>query len=90
MAQRINYSYVISQANDIQNLSGDLSYEINKLETILSQIKTNWYGPASEEYQRQLLRLINDMKSTKNDMSSLSSRIKDAALNIRNEDEKLS
>ncbi len=83
---RINYSKTIEQANDIYDLSQDLGQEISKLENLLTQVKNNWSGPASDAYQKQLLMLIADMKTTKHSMSSLSTTIKNAARKIRDED----
>lgn len=86
---RINYSKVISQANSMQNLSSDLNTEIRKLEDLLSHIKREWKGPASEAFQKELIELIADMKSTKYSMSSVSSTIKSVANRIQREDERL-
>ncbi len=85
---RINYSRVISQANSMNNLSGDLSSEIRRLENMLSEARSNWKGPASETFQRQLSNLIGDMKNTKSKMSSVSSTIKSVARRIQAEDER--
>lgn len=87
MANRINYNRVVSQANDIKDLSTDLGREITSLENLLAQIKREWYGPASEAFQKQLLMLIADMKTTKYNMSSVSSTIKNVARRIKREDE---
>ncbi len=90
MAQfRINYNKVISQANDISDLSRDMNTEIRKLEDLLSQIKREWYGPASDAFQKQLIMLIADMKTTKYNMSSVSTTIKNVVNRIRQEDELL-
>lgn len=86
---RINYPRVISQANSINNLSYELGREIQQLEGILADVKANWVGPASQTYQKQLLMLIADMKSTKFKMSSVSSTIKNVANRIQREDERL-
>lgn len=86
---RINYNKVISQANDISDLSRDMNTEIRKLEDLLSQIKREWYGPASDAFQKQLIMLIADMKTTKYNMSSVSSTIKNVANRIQREDERL-
>lgn len=86
---RINYNKVISQANDISDLSRDMNTEIRKLEDLLSQIKREWYGPASDAFQKQLIMLIADMKTTKYNMSSVSSTIKNVANRIQREDESL-
>lgn len=87
MANRINYNKVISQANDIKDLSDDLNREISNLENLLERIKREWCGPASDAFQKQLLILIADMKTTKYNMSSVSSTIKNVAKRIRDEDE---
>lgn len=87
MANRIDYSKVVSQANDIKDLSTDLGREISDLENLLARIKREWYGPASDAFQKQLLMLIADMKTTKYNMSSVSSTIKNVANRIREEDE---
>lgn len=86
---RINYNRVISQANDISDLSRDMNTEIRKLEDLLSQIKREWYGPASDAFQKQLIMLIADMKTTKYNMSSVSTTIKNVANRIQREDERL-
>ena len=86
---RINYNKVISQANDISDLSRDMNTEIRKLEDLLSQIKREWYGPASDAFQKQLIMLIADMKTTKYNMSSVSSTIKNVANRIQQEDQRL-
>lgn len=88
MAQfRINHSKVIRQADEMNDLSKDLNAEILKLETLLSQIKHEWYGLASEAFQDQLIMLIADMKTTRYNMSSVSSSIKNVANRIQSEDE---
>ncbi|MBQ8741961.1 MAG: WXG100 family type VII secretion target [Clostridia bacterium] len=86
---RINYSKVIRQADDIEELSRDLNREIGRLENLLSQIKREWCGPASEAFQNQLTMLIADMKATKHGMSNVSGTIKDVASRIQDEDERL-
>ena len=90
MAQfRINYNRVINQANDMYDLSSDLNSEIKKLENLLAQVKREWYGPAPDAFQKQLIMLIADMKTTKYNMSSVSSTIKNVANRIQREDERL-
>ena len=86
---RINHSKVISQANDMNDLSRDLNREIQKLEDLLSQVKREWKGPASDAFQSQLVMLIADMKITKHNMSSVSSTIKNVANRIQREDDRL-
>lgn len=73
----------------MSDLSRDLNSEIGKLENLLAQIKRDWYGPASDAFQKQLIMLIADMKTTKYNMSSVSSTIKNVANRIQKEDERL-
>lgn len=90
MAQfRINHSKVIRQADEMNDLSRDLNAEILRLENLLAQIKREWYGPASDAFQQQLIMLIADMKTTRYNMSSVSSSIKNVANRIQSEDERL-
>ena len=86
---RINYNRVVKQANQINDLSYDLGKEITSLENLLARIKSEWCGPASEAFQKQLIMLIADMKTTRKNMSSVSSTIKNVASKIQAEDEKL-
>lgn len=86
---RINYNKVISQANSISDLSRDMDTEIRKLEDLLSQVKREWYGPASDAFQKQLIMLITDMKTTKYNMSDISLTIKNVANRIQKEDNRL-
>ena len=86
---RINYEKVVEQANEISDLARDLGNRITAMEDLLSRVKGEWYGPASEAYQNQLIMLIADMKTTKYNMSSVSTTIKNVADRIQREDERL-
>ena len=86
---RINYDKVVKQANQINNLSNDLGKEITKLENLLARIKNEWCGPASTEFQKQLIILLQDMRTTRKNMSGISSTIKNVANRIQKEDEQL-
>lgn len=85
---RINYTQVLNQADTIQNLSGNLEQEIQKLDRILTSVKSNWKGPASTEFQNHLVLLITDMKETKSSMLNISSTIRGVATEIQQEDER--
>lgn len=87
MANRINYNKTIDQADDIKDLAKDLGAEIEELQTLLSNVKNEWKGPASDAFQKQLKMLITDMKATKESMSDVASDIKSAAKQIQREDE---
>ena len=73
----------------MRNLADDLAKEIARLEDLLAQIKRNWCGPASDAYQNQLIMLIADMKTTKYNITSVSTTIKNVADRIQSEDERL-
>ena len=87
MANIINYSLTISQANSIKDLSDDLADEITRLENLLTRIKSDWKGPASDAFQKRLQMMINDMRETKKDMSNVASSIKTVAKRIRQDDD---
>jgi len=86
---RINHSKVIRQADEMTDLSRQINSEIIRLENLLARIKREWYGPASDAFQQQLIMLIADMKTTRYNMTSVSTSIKNVANRIQNEDERL-
>ena len=77
------YKKLINQADDIYDLSRNLESEISRLENLLERIKIECYGPASTAFQKQLIMLIADMKTTRKNMSSLSTTIKNKANKLR-------
>ena len=70
---------VIQQAGKLSDMSADLDAEILKLENLYSRIGTQWQGPASDTFRKQLLQLITDMKRTKDSISRTSNAIRDVA-----------
>ena len=86
---RINYDKVISQADSIEYLAGDLQRKISDLTDLQNLARKEWVGPASTAFQKKLSTLISDMKSTKTDMDSVASKIKSTARSIQKEDERL-
>lgn len=84
---RINYGQVVGQANKIDDLSSDLDREIQKLDSILNSVRSNWKGPASTAYQKHLKTLISDMKETRRSMVNVSSTIKNVVRRVQKEDE---
>ena len=60
-----------------------------KLENLLARIKNEWNGPASDAFQKQLIMLIADMKTTKYNMSSVGTTIKNIADRIQEEDKRI-
>lgn len=85
---RINYSRVMSQVNSMNNLGNNLNSEIRKLDNMLNEIKSNWNGPASNAYQRQLDKLVVDMKRTRGKMVDIAGTIGNVARRIQLEDER--
>lgn len=83
---RINYSKVISQANDIEALSRNLDTHIQYLEDLMGQIRTTWKGSASETFLRQCELLKIDMHQRSQDIQDVSNRIKRVANRIHQED----
>lgn len=86
---RINYDKVISQADSIEDLAGDLQRKISDLTDLQNLARKEWVGSASTAFQKKLSTLISDMKSTKSDMDSVASKIKSTARSIQREDERL-
>lgn len=86
---RINYDKVISQADSIEDLAGDLQRRITELNDLQSLVRKEWVGPASSAFQRKLSTLISEMRSTQSDMDSVASKIKKTARSIQKEDERL-
>ena len=90
MAQfRINYDKVISQADSMENLADDLQRRINELSNMQALARKEWVGPASTAFQKKLSALIDEMRGTQSDISSVASRIKKTARSIQQEDERL-
>ena len=86
---RINYDKVISQADSIEDLAGDLRRKISDLTNLQTLARKEWVGPASTAFQKKLSTLISDMKSTRSDMDAVASKIKSTARSIQREDERL-
>lgn len=87
-AFRINYPKVMSQVNSMDDLSYNLNSEIRKLDNMLNELRSKWEGPASNAYQRQLDKLIADMKRTKSKMEDVAGTIGNVARRIQLEDER--
>lgn len=87
-AFRINYSRVMSQVDSMNNLSNNLNSEIRKLYNMLNELKSNWKGPASTAYQRQLNKLIVDMERTRGKMVNVAGTIGSVARRIQLADER--
>lgn len=61
----IDCNKAIRQSEDLKTLARQLSNEIIELENFYLRLKNEWRGPASEEFQRKLLQLIENMKTTR-------------------------
>lgn len=78
-----DYSKAISQAEQIHNLASDLDCKILSLEILRDKMKNEWRGPASEELQNRLSKIISDIQKTKQSMSDVSNAMERAAKNLR-------
>lgn len=84
---RINYESAVAQASEMSGLARDLGDRIAALEDLLDRVRCEWQGPESDACQKQLIMLIADMKTTRYNMSSVSTTIRNVADRIRREDE---
>jgi len=55
---------------------------------ILYRVQISWEGPASKNFQVQLMRLIDDLNQSRYLISSISSTISNVAISIQKEDER--
>ncbi|MBR2944724.1 MAG: WXG100 family type VII secretion target [Clostridia bacterium] len=78
-----DYSKAISQVEQIHNLESDLDCKILSLEILRDKMKNEWRGPASEEFQNRLSKIISDIQKTKQSMSDVSNAMERAAKNLR-------
>lgn len=88
MKYRINYSKVISQANQIEGNANELSAQLRILEQIEQDCRICWKGEAAEAFIGKLVSLRNEISRTQKQMSNLSSTIKYCADRIQREDRK--
>ena len=86
MKYRINYSKVISQANDIENEATELSAQIKLLEQMEQDCRAAWKGQAADAFIAKLSALRTEMTTTRKQMSTLASTIKYCAYRIQRED----
>lgn len=75
-----DYSIASLQADKLDVLSKDLEAKISSLEALRVRIKGEWCGPASEEYQNQLSRLIADMSITKQGLNEAVNTIREIVI----------
>lgn len=87
MGFRINYSKVISQANDIAGDASQLDAQIKYLSQLEQDCRSVWKGEAADVFLAKLRELRNEMIRTKSQMATLASTIKYCADRIQREDE---
>lgn len=87
MGFRINYSKVISQANDIAGDASQLDAQIKYLAQLEQDCRSVWKGEAADVFLAKLSELRGEMTRTKNQMTTLASTIKYCADRIQREDE---
>lgn len=84
---RINYSRVVRQANEIDDLGDELKKVADDLGELMVEIPATWRGSASEAYLKQCEDLKRSMKSTSRDINNVADLIKRVAKRIHDEDE---
>lgn len=87
MKFRINYSKVMSQANEISDKADQLGNQIQKLEQMEQDCRSVWQGEASEAFLAKLVTLRGEMSRTKAEMLNLAETIRTCARRIQREDE---
>ena len=70
-----NISQVTQQAEQLRQVSYSLDAGVSQLQELYTQIKGQWYGPASEAYCKALDQLILRMQDT-------NSRLMEAAASL--------
>lgn len=86
---RINYQSVMNRAQEMENQITRLSREINSMESLRTQSKSCWDGPASEVFRGKLDQLIENTRATQRRMKNVVEDIRTVADRIRREDEEL-
>ena len=86
MKYRINYSKVISQAEEIEEIVNRFSGQLRLLEQMEQECRIVWKGQAAETFITRLNLMRSAMSVTKSTMSYLSSTIKYCADRIQRED----
>ncbi len=85
---RINYTKVISQANQIDSLASDLRVQYNNLNTLSSNMKSAWKGEAATVTSQQIELTKNSMLTEIRRIENLANTIKTVANIIKTEDER--
>ena len=85
MKFRINYSKVMSQADEISDQASQLASQIQKLQQMEQDCRTVWKGEAAEAFLAKLTALRSEM--TRSQMSTLADTIRTCARRIQREDE---
>ncbi len=88
MKIRIDYDQVIRQANEIGTIAIDLDGVKKELQSIVTDVDTNWDGGASNVYIQRCTSLGEYLREVSRDMNRVSQTIKDVARIIRQADER--
>ena len=80
----MDYNQLVRQVNEMDDLSACLNTEIIRLEDLYARMGSEWKGPAADEFRKQLMKLIADMKRTKESISNASREIENVANIARN------
>ena len=89
MAYRINYSRVISQANQIANYAKDLSAQINALTALEQNCRSAWQGEAAAAFLAKVSAMKAELTRTRSRIDNLATTIRSVAERIRREEEEL-
>lgn len=87
MKYRINYTKVISQANEIFDEADRLYVQIKQLLQIEQECRIAWKGQAADVFISKINTLRNEMSRTASQMSDLASTIEYCANKIQREDQ---
>lgn len=86
MRYRINYSKVISQANQVAELARELTAQINALTAIEDKCRTVWQGEAANTFAAKVAAMKAELIRERRKIDNLASTIKYCADKIYNED----
>ncbi len=88
MRIRIDYNQVIRQANHVESIADDLQKAKKELQSIVTDVDTNWNGEASNVYMKRCISLEEYINVVSREMNRVSETIKYVARVIKEADER--
>ncbi|OPY59243.1 MAG: hypothetical protein A4E55_00296 [Pelotomaculum sp. PtaU1.Bin035] len=85
---RINYPQVLRQANQIEDLGGELKDIGKSINVMMQEIPQVWRGEAAQAYLKVCEELQQGINKTSKNIVSVSQQIRRVAKRIHEEDEK--